>query len=60
MKKKYFTAKAALVDNEGKEFEVTIYSLYESREEAEQGVARFLARSRNVTVTKVVKTWIEG
>ena len=55
MKKKYFAAKAVLVNNEGREFEVTIYSMYESIEEAEQGIERFLTHGFNVKMV-----WIES
>lgn len=55
MKKKYFTAKALLLNNEGREFEVTIYSMYESIEEAEQGIKRFLTHGYNVKMV-----WIES
>lgn len=51
--KKTFTAKAILKD-ETHEWEVTIYSDYETRQAAEEGIERFSKHGYNI-----VKTWIE-
>lgn len=50
---KRYTAKA-LILIEGKEMEITIYSLYESEEEAKEGIKHFAAHGYNI-----LKTWIE-
>jgi len=50
---KKYTAKA-LILIEGKEMEITIYSHYESKEEAQDGIKRFSSHGYNI-----VKTWIE-
>ena len=51
--KKTFTAKAILKD-ETHEWEVTIYSGYETRQAAEEGIKCFSKHGYNI-----VKTWIE-
>lgn len=51
--KQYYTAKAILKD-ETHEWEVTIYDLYKSITEAEDGIECFLKHGYNI-----VKTWIE-
>ena len=53
MKKQSFKAMATLTDG-AREWDVTIYSGYETAEEAEAGIARFAAHGYNV-----VKTWVE-
>lgn len=53
MKKQVFMAMATLTDGV-KEWDVTIYSGYETTEEAEAGIVRFAAHGYNI-----VKTWIE-
>ena len=50
---KKYKAKA-LILIEGKEMEITIYSLYESEEEAKEGIRHFAAHDYNI-----LKTWIE-
>lgn len=52
--KKYYTAKAILMGDNGKQFEVTIYSLYETEEEANEGIKRFCSHGY-----EIVNTWIE-
>lgn len=54
MKKMYFIAKATLMNDDGKEFTMTIHSMYKSTEEAQQGIERFLQHGYNVR-----KAWIE-
>lgn len=51
--KKYFKAMATLTDGR-REWDVCIYSLYESEAEATEGIARFASHGYNI-----VKTWIE-
>ena len=51
--KKHYKAKAIIL-TEGKEMEITIYSHYESKEEAKEGISRFSSHGYNI-----VKAWIE-
>lgn len=51
--KKYYTAKAILKDDTH-EWEMTIYDLYKSIPEAEDGIERFKKHGYNI-----VKTWVE-
>ena len=50
---KYYKAIATLTDG-GKEWDVIIYSLYKTIEEANDGIASFAAYGYNI-----VKVWIE-
>lgn len=52
-RKKTFAAKALLKDD-SHEWEVTIYSNYETQQAAEEGIERFSKHGYNI-----VKTWIE-
>lgn len=51
--KKNWTAKAIVLNN-GDQIEVTIYSMYDSEEEAYEGIKRFVAHGYDI-----VKTWVE-
>lgn len=52
-KKRYYKATATLTDGV-REWDVIIYSLYESEEEALEGIKRFTSKGYNI-----VKTWID-
>ena len=52
--KKYYKAKAIIRNDEGKQIEINIFSLYESEEEANEGIRRFTSHGYDI-----VKTWIE-
>lgn len=56
MKKKFFTA-FAIVNNGEREWEVVIYSHYETREEAEDGIKRF-AKNYVGSNIKIISTRI--
>ena len=51
--KKYYKAMATLTDGERK-FEVTIYSMYKTEEEAQKGIENFSSKGYTI-----LKTWIE-
>ena len=51
--KKYYKAMATLTDGT-KEFNVTIYSMYKTPEEAQKGIENFSKKGYNI-----LKTWIE-
>lgn len=52
-KKRYYRATATVTDGT-KEWDVIIYSMYESTEEAEEGIKRFSSKGFNI-----VKAWID-
>lgn len=54
--KRFFTA-FAIVNNGEREWEVVIYSLYETREEAEDGIKRF-AKNYAGSNIKIISTRI--
>lgn len=51
--KKHFKAMATLTDGT-KEFDVTIYSMYNTKEEAQDGIKNFSSKGYSI-----VKTWVE-
>ena len=53
-RKKYYKAKAIIRNDEGKQIEIGIYSLYESEEEANEGIKYFASHGYDI-----VKAWIE-
>lgn len=55
--KKTFTA-YAIMENEGNQITVTIYSNYKNQEEAQAGIDRFIKRYYGTKI-EVVNAWIE-
>ena len=53
MKRKYYKAMATVTDG-SREWDVCIYSLYKTEQEAADGISRFASHGYNI-----VKTWIE-
>lgn len=55
-KKRYYRANATLTDGV-KEWNVIIYSMYESVDEAEEGIKHFSSKGYNIV--RIVRTWID-